>query len=245
MNNPKITVITVCYNAINEIEDTINSVINQSYDNIEYIVIDGASDDGTIDIIMRYKELISQWVSEPDKGIYDAMNKGIRMATGDWIGFLNAGDNYSDRETIQSVIPYLYDCDVVYGNSIEFGKGYKKIKHASADVLGMDFRPIYRHGSSFVKSEVHKENLFDLTKTNLSYALDWELIHRLYLKGFKFKKIDVVLESYQIEGISNHQLLNRWYNYKITSNGKFDIKRFALFIGGCLKYMMNKKLLLI
>ena len=94
MNNPKITVVTVCYNAVKDIEKTILSVVNQTYDNIEYIVVDGGSKDGTVNIIQKYEDRITKWISEPDKGIYDAMNKGILMATGDWINFMNAGDYF-------------------------------------------------------------------------------------------------------------------------------------------------------
>jgi glycosyltransferase involved in cell wall biosynthesis len=92
MNNPKISIITVVFNGVDVIESTILSVINQSYKNIEYIVIDGKSNDGTVEILDRYKSKISYYISEPDKGIYDAMNKGVAVATGDWVFFLGAGD---------------------------------------------------------------------------------------------------------------------------------------------------------
>ena len=93
MNTPPlITIITVAYNAVKDIENTILSVLNQTYPNIEYIIIDGGSTDGTLDIIKKYEDKISYWVSEPDKGIYDAMNKGIVKANGDYLFFLGADD---------------------------------------------------------------------------------------------------------------------------------------------------------
>jgi len=91
-NNPKISIITVVYNGEQFLEETILSVLNQSYENIEYIIIDGGSSDGTLNIIKKYEDKIDYWVSEPDKGIYDAMNKGIDIATGEWVNFMNAGD---------------------------------------------------------------------------------------------------------------------------------------------------------
>ena len=110
MIQPKISVVTVCYNAVNDIEKTILSVINQTYPNIEYLIIDGGSTDGTMDIVNKYKDKIDVIVSEPDKGIYDAMNKGIDRATGDWINFMNAGDCFFEKETVNSVFIYLFVC---------------------------------------------------------------------------------------------------------------------------------------
>lgn len=92
INNPKVSVVTICYNSVQFIEKTIQSVLSQTYPNIEYIVIDGGSTDGTKEIIEKYSSRISYWCSEKDRGIYDAMNKGIRKATGEWINFMNSGD---------------------------------------------------------------------------------------------------------------------------------------------------------
>ena len=114
-DEPKITIITVCYNAIQNIESTILSVISQTYKNVEYIVIDGNSNDGTIDIIKKYSNSIDKWVSEPDKGIYDAMNKGIKMASGDWLNFMNAGDVFYSNDTIENIVEDFTDAAIVYG----------------------------------------------------------------------------------------------------------------------------------
>ena len=103
MNNPLISVVTVSYNAVTTIEKTILSVINQNYSNIEYIVIDGGSIDGTVDIIKKYADKITYWVSEPDKGIYDAMNKGIIVATGEWINFMNTGDTFYNENVFSEI----------------------------------------------------------------------------------------------------------------------------------------------
>ena len=117
-----ISVVTVCYNAVNDIEKTIMSVLGQTYKNIEYIIIDGGSIDGTIDIINKYKEHISLFVSEPDKGIYDAMNKGLMKANGQWINFMNAGDTFASNSVISNIFGCnesdLIKYDVIYGDCI-------------------------------------------------------------------------------------------------------------------------------
>ncbi|MBV4191775.1 glycosyltransferase, partial [Bacteroides fragilis] len=115
-DKPLITVITVCYNAISDIEKTILSVIHQLYSNIEYVIIDGGSVDGTIEIIEKYHDKISYWISESDKGIYDAMNKGVDKATGEWVCFMNAGDTFYSPDTILSVSDcFCHQYDIVYG----------------------------------------------------------------------------------------------------------------------------------
>ena len=98
---------TVSYNAAATIEDAIRSMLQQTYPHIEYIVIDGGSKDGTVDLLRRYDTQISHWVSEPDKGIYDAMNKGIALATGEYIGFLNADDFFANNDSVQKIVDHL------------------------------------------------------------------------------------------------------------------------------------------
>jgi len=119
--HPKFSVITVTYNAGAVIEDTIQSVITQTYKNIEYIIVDGASTDKTMSIVNRYRDRIHTVVSEPDRGLYDAMNKGIRLATGDYVCFLNAGDELHEDDTLQLIVHSLAGLaelpDVIYGRT--------------------------------------------------------------------------------------------------------------------------------
>lgn len=117
MFNPKLTVITVVYNNVRDIERTLLSVLNQIYSNIEYIVIDGASTDGTLDIVRIYKDRIAKLISEPDKGIYDAMNKGLAVATGDYVLFMNSGDELYSPQTVTQVFAAATDADIYYGET--------------------------------------------------------------------------------------------------------------------------------
>ena len=117
---PKFSIITVTYNAEAVLEDTIQSVISQTYHHVEYILVDGASKDGTLSIIDRYRDRITRIVSEPDKGLYDAMNKGIRLATGDYLCFLNAGDSFHEDDTLQQMVRSISGNelpDVLYGET--------------------------------------------------------------------------------------------------------------------------------
>lgn len=109
MYHPKITIITASYNSAKTIEQCISSIVNQTYDNIEYIVIDGASTDGTVDIIKRYSDRIAYWVSEPDQGIYNALNKGITHATGDYIDIIGSDDSLTDPQIIEQVVSEMQD----------------------------------------------------------------------------------------------------------------------------------------
>ena len=123
-NIPLISIITVSYNAVKTIEDTIVSVLGQTYSNIEYIIIDGGSTDGTLDIIKKYEDKITYWVSEPDKGIYDAMNKGILKATGDYLFFLGADDKITCN--FNDIIHLFKDKNTVYYGDVLFGEEGKK-----------------------------------------------------------------------------------------------------------------------
>ncbi len=116
-NRPKVSIITVVYNGIAHLEQTIQSVLNQTYDNVEYIIIDGGSTDGTVELIKKYEESIAYWVSESDGGIYDAMNKGISNATGEIVGLINADDWY-ETGTIEKVVETFQnsEVDVVHGS---------------------------------------------------------------------------------------------------------------------------------
>lgn len=117
MGNPKISIITIVFNNVRDIAYTIESVLGQTYPHVEYIIIDGASDDGTMNVINGYRDRITQILSEKDKGIYDAMNKGLALATGDYVLFLNSGDELFDRHTLEHVVERGQGADIIYGET--------------------------------------------------------------------------------------------------------------------------------
>lgn len=135
--SPKFSVITVTYNAEKVLEDTVQSVISQTYHHVEYIIIDGASKDGTLEIVNRYRDRIHQLVSEPDKGLYDAMNKGIALATGDYLCFLNAGDSFHEDDTLQKMVHSINGNelpDILYGETalVDAERHFLRMRRLSA-----------------------------------------------------------------------------------------------------------------
>ena len=181
----KVTIVTVTYNAEASIEETILSVIHQSYENIEYIVIDGASTDATVDIIKQYEEKIDYWVSEPDGGIYYAMNKAIEKATGEWINFMNAGDTFADLDTVAYVMAHKNaNAELIYGNYRV--KGSRKIKRALPQSEWFHTMP-FCHQTLFTKTEIMKQELFD---TCFELAADHNFIIKMYRQQKQFLYID-------------------------------------------------------
>ena len=223
---PKITVITVAYNAVKDIENTILSVINQTYFNIEYIIIDGGSTDGTLDIIKKYQDKITYWVSEPDKGIYDAMNKGALKATGMWLNFMNAGDIFYDEQVLEKVFKDndWGDTDVIYGDVIiKYSKKEKLKKVWSLTQLekGMPFC----HQSSFVRTTLQQQYLFN---TNYKICADYDFFYTLYKKKFYFKYTDILIAKFLNGGVSTDAIFNLLVeNWQI---GKKNYKLYFIYL---------------
>ena len=165
IDSPLITVVTVVFNDVQHIEDTILSVVNQTYPNIEYIIIDGGSTDGTVDIIKKYEERIAYWVSEPDKGIYDAMNKGIQKATGEWINFMNAGDEFVDANVLDKLFfaKTVANVDVIYGNTVRVSRDEKWMTKADP-IEFMKWNMPFCHQSSITKTSIMKTEFFEHEK---------------------------------------------------------------------------------
>ena len=223
----KITIITVVYNGVNEIEATIQSVLSQDFKNIEYFVIDGGSSDGTNDVILKYQDKISYYISEKDNGMYDALNKGVKRATGEWIGILNCGDLFCDEHVLTNMFckPIEKQIGVVYGDCNEID-GDKTIYHpASEPIEGSKVPPTYRHGASFIRNEVHKRFLYDLSSKALyGYGLDYLQIYTMNKNFVQFKHIPVLVLNYKKEGLSNNGWRNKYNIALIENEGKKNIK---------------------
>lgn len=232
---PVISVITVVYNDAKHIRGTIESVLEQTYPHIEYIVIDGGSTDGTCDAIEAFAERIDHYVSEPDDGMYDALNKGILTATGEWVVVLNSGDVFSSPTTLADVMAtgLQAEADIIYGNSIELDGNSERFLAAGDNPDDLAIHSIYRHGSSLVRTDVHRRFLYDLAKRpKIGYALDWDAIYRMHRAGMRFRKAEVAIEMYQREGMSNHPLRNYFINYRVTRAGGFSLSKVKFLIHG-------------
>ena len=213
----KVSIITVCYNAADTIEDTILSIENQSYENIEYIVIDGGSTDGTLDIIDKHKESVSYFVSEPDNGIYDAMNKGIINATGEWLSFMNAGDVYTSDNTIESLVkeipPPYHEVDakasqqirIVRGNIIRDYANFT-IKSSGVTIQNpglMDmFNNTFHHQACLIQRSLFKD--YGLYAIEYKLTADWKFFFDcVILHHVRTKYIDIDVARFMMDGVSS------------------------------------------
>jgi glycosyltransferase involved in cell wall biosynthesis len=212
----KVSIITICYNSAETIRDTIESVVSQDYSNIEYIIIDGASKDSTIEIVNEYRDRISLVVSEKDKGIYDAMNKGVLAATGDIIGILNSDDVYADQNVVSDIVKVFDEsnADGVYAD-LQYVKRdalnevtrYWKSGEYKEGLFARGWMP--PHPTFFVRKEVYQQ--YGGYSLELRSAADYEFMLRVIHKN----KINVgylprVITNMRVGGTSNVTLKNRW-----------------------------------
>ena len=244
-NEPLVTIITVVYNSVFLLEETILSVINQTYQNIEYIIIDGASNDGTIDIIKKYEDKISLWISEPDKGIYDAMNKGIDLANGAWINFMNAGDKFFNESIVESIFKTnnYEQYDIIYGNYEYINSIGLSIYKKARNLGGMwKFMP-FCHQTLFMKINVIKEYYFNIN----NFAADHELIYKCYNRKLEFLKLDLIIATYLSGGVSERRGLesgkSRWQHVKnITPLVRVDLYYLYMLHVQQIRFLLRKYL---
>ncbi|WP_131538387.1 glycosyltransferase family 2 protein [Pedobacter nototheniae] len=200
---PKLTVITIVYNNARDIERTIKSVLNQTYKKIEYIVIDGASTDGTLEIIQKYTAQISKIVSEPDKGIYDAMNKGLALATGDYVLFMNSGDEIYDDTTVEEVFDTEAGADIYYGETEMFNDNWESLgrrRHEAPenfDWTSFKFGMNISHQAIYIRRSILVP--YDL-KYKYSADIDW--IIKAAKKASSIVNVHRYVAKYLVGGMS-------------------------------------------
>jgi glycosyltransferase involved in cell wall biosynthesis len=211
----KISIITVCYNAGKTIRHTLESVLGQSYADIEYIVVDGGSKDETFQIINEYSTKISRFISEPDRGMYDAINKGIGMATGDIIAILNADDVYANREVIEKVVSRFSETGTMglYGDLVyvDFNNPDKIVrKWISGSYRTGDFLKGWMppHPAFFVRREAYEK--YGMFRTDLKTAADYELMLRMIHKHeITLSYLPGILVKMRTGGMSNNSMASR------------------------------------
>lgn len=213
----KISLITVTYNSAGSLRDTIESILRQTYKDVEYIIVDGLSQDGTVDIVREYEQVFGgrmRWISEKDKGLYDAMNKGINMATGDIVGILNSDDFFTSNTVLQSVAEAFFDdIDAVYGD-IHFVRPSdlsKSVRYYSS----RNFRPwalrfgyMPAHPSFYARRELFEK--YGVYSLNYRLAADYEMMVRLFRKAkIRYKYLPVDMVTMRTGGMSTRSVRNR------------------------------------
>jgi glycosyltransferase involved in cell wall biosynthesis len=224
----KISIITVSFNSVLTIEKTILSVFSQKYSNLEYIVVDGNSDDGTLEIILNNQNKINKWISEPDLGLYDAMNKGIAMATGELVGILNSDDTFSSNTVLAELAEFhsVNSIDASIGNITQHKENGQIIRFYSSkywnpDKLKMGFMP--PHPSIFFNRDLFDK--YGLYNLSFKIGADYELITRFFLKnGISWKYSGVNTTSMLVGGVSS----SGYSSYKLITK---EIKK-ALMMNG-------------
>ncbi len=238
-NKPLVSIITVCYNSEKYIEKTIQSVLNQTYDNIEYIIIDGKSTDNTVDIIKKYENQIDFWKSEEDKGISDAFNKGLRKANGEIIGILNSDDWY-EKEAIQTVIDlYSKTGKDFYVGALRYWENdhcfisYPDPRYAEKITYCM---PRLNHPASFFKKDVYDEiGLFD---TDMDYAMDYDFFLRATESGKKGCLTKEILSNMRLGGASDTDAIKAYF--ETFKKAPRKMRAFIWFIYSSIKVVIRR-----
>ena len=185
------SIITVCYNAVKELEKTILSVINQDCEDFEFIIIDGGSSLETQEIIKQYRDNIDVFISEADKGIYDAMNKGVIHASGDYCIMMNTDDTFVNKRTLSRVHSIMkhdnFKSDIYFGNSIVENE-YGVFENTIRDIKLMRYKSVLSHQATFVRSDLLRNHPFDL---KYKYCADYKQLSTLYLNGYSFYRLNI------------------------------------------------------
>jgi glycosyltransferase involved in cell wall biosynthesis len=233
-DKPLVSIVTVVWNAESLLERTIESVLSQTYENIEFIVIDGGSSDGTLDLLRRYDTHIDYWISEPDRGIYDAMNKGVSLCRGDLVGIIGAGDWYEHDAVTHIVDTYLRtQADVVYGDvelvDSETGIGCKR--ESRAELMPKTMTSV-SHPSVFTRLDIYRTRPFDIS---FRIAADYDLFLNLYIGGHRFEHSNNLITHILSGGVSGS-----WSTilevYRVHRKHYGVVKALIVFILSMLRY---------
>ena len=217
MNSPKVSIITAVFNGEAFLEETIQSIIAQDYSNLEYIIIDGGSTDRTLDIIRQYEAHITHWISEPDNGISDAFNKGVRLATGTYINFQGDGDCLREPSTLTNIFQLvdeelddLVSCLIervdLHGKHLFISKDHSPIKREQ-----LRYRLTVPHQGLFTHKRFFEKNgLFDISNT---FCMDYEILIRSYHRFPKILSLPIVASKWRDDGIGNQRELEIFSEY--------------------------------
>ena len=216
---PILSVITVVYNNVADIERTMLSVLNQTYAGIEYIVIDGKSTDGTLQIIEKYKDRIAKLISEKDKGIYDAMNKGLAIATGDYVIFMNSADEFYSQDTVANVFAAGDAADIYYGETQMIGESGENLgqrRHAAP--ANFTWRS-FKYGMSVSHQAIYiKRSLVEPYDPQYKLSADIDWILRAAKKAKKIVNVNQYVAKYQVGGMSKKK-------HRQSLKERFDIMK--------------------
>jgi glycosyltransferase involved in cell wall biosynthesis len=219
-NKSLITIITVVYNGANFIERTIQSIIEQSYENVEYIIIDGGSTDGTLEIISKYKHKIDILVSEQDNGIYDAMNKGLSLASGEWINFMNCGDYFFDNNVLDDIFSVLdLKYKLVAGSFTRFWTGGKELKY-KAGLLKIGQMPS-SHQAIFFNREQAKSFPYN---TRYKVGADYDVVCRMINSDDALRLSEIVVVRMNAVGFARNNYLTYLNDYRRIIKSRFGKK---------------------
>ncbi len=200
---PKLSVITIVYNNVKDIERTMLSILNQTYSNIEYIVIDGASNDGTLEIIKQYEHRIAKLISEKDKGIYDAMNKGLALATGDYVLFMNSGDEIYELKTVEKVFATAPNADIYYGETEMYDENWNSLgrrRHQAPEHFTWES---FKYGMSISHQAIYiKRSLTEPYNLQYKYSADIDWIIKIAKKASSIVNTHLYVAKYLVGGMS-------------------------------------------
>lgn len=234
-----VSVVTVVYNDVSHIEETIQSVLNQTFSDIEYIVVDGNSKDGTLDVIRKYEDRITYWQSEPDKGVYDAMNKAISLCNGEWVSFMNSGDSFTDEHVIENVFASKsYTASVVYGKTNMVYPFGTVVYEPKKPCTGVDHMP-FNHQSCFTRLSELK-----LYGFNLKYRIcgDFDFYYTLLKKNAEFEYVDLIIANYEASNGISSVTPYKFYkeSFEITNKRNWKIRYFFLCIKIYVRSLIKK-----